>query len=119
MDPLDLSSGESPLEMQVESDERERQSDRLGFGVGVLRSPGVHDVLMDEGGVATSERVGLQLLERVPLREWGGSQARLIVCTLRPASAVQIGRVATPRNPPIARVACSMSLAFSVPGGPS
>jgi hypothetical protein len=50
------------FEVEVESHKRERQRDWLGIWISLLRGPGVHDVLMNEGGVAAGEGVALQLL---------------------------------------------------------
>jgi len=51
---LHLSSRRSLLHVEVQPDERKRQSDRPGLLIDVLRGPRIHDVLMDEWGIAMS-----------------------------------------------------------------
>jgi hypothetical protein len=69
MNPLYLPPRESTVDMEVQADKGERQLNRLGTRVRVLRCPGVHDVLMNERGVTTTERVTLEFVVGVLLGE--------------------------------------------------
>jgi hypothetical protein len=60
--PLNLSPGESLLDMKVEAGQGKREIDRLGQAGGALRREGIDDVLMDEGRIAALQRIGAQLV---------------------------------------------------------
>jgi len=57
---LHLPSGKPTFDVQIKSDEREGQGDRLGPLVSVLQRPSIHHVLMDEGRITKPERICLQ-----------------------------------------------------------
>jgi len=59
---LYLPARESPLHVEVETHEGERERNRFGVVIRVLCGPRVHGVLMNEGVVAMTQGVVLQLL---------------------------------------------------------
>lgn len=77
---LHLSSREPSFNVQVQSNECEGQPDRLRSLIRVLRSPRVHDMLMNELATAVTERVALQLLMSLAL----GNVSTLWTCFVFP-----------------------------------
>jgi hypothetical protein len=67
VDALDLTPRQSFFDVQVKSDERERDPERLRAFISVLRRERIDHVLMDECRVAMRERIALQLIVRVLL----------------------------------------------------
>lgn len=59
---LHLASSPSLLDVKTQPDERKGQSDRLRPLVGMLRSPGINHVLVDERWMPVCKRVGLELV---------------------------------------------------------
>ena len=59
---LYLASSPSLLDVKTQADEREGQSYRFRPLIGMLRSPGINHVLMDERWMRVCKRVGLELV---------------------------------------------------------
>jgi hypothetical protein len=68
MDQLDLPPRQFSFDVQVEANECERQRDRFGMSIGVLRGECIDDVLMDKGWITTLERVAAQRIVALGLR---------------------------------------------------
>jgi hypothetical protein len=64
MGQLNLSSGESPFQSEIETGESKERANRRGVRSGVLGGVGIHGVLMHEGGVAGLEGTNRQLVVR-------------------------------------------------------
>jgi len=56
---LHLLPGEAPLNVEIQADQRERQSNRLRRGCGTLRGERVHDVLQYERLASSGHRIGV------------------------------------------------------------
>ena len=65
MKPLHLSAGEVLLDVQVQSDQREDQSNWLCSVIGMLSCIRVHNVLMDERRIWMRQRVARKFVIKV------------------------------------------------------
>ncbi len=70
---LYLSAAEAAVDVHIQSDERERQTNRLRAGGRVLGAIRVHDVLMNERWIAVRERVRQEFVVGLFLRRIHGT----------------------------------------------
>ena len=77
MRTLDFFSGQSMVHMEIQANERKRESDRLGVFMGMLRRECIHDVLMNERRIAVRERIGAELVVRIVLGGHGDILGRI------------------------------------------
>jgi hypothetical protein len=65
MGQLDLSARESPLNVEIQPDQRKSNGYRLALFVRKLRGERVDNMLMNECGIPEGKRIGTQFVERL------------------------------------------------------